>query len=96
MTRVLAIMFVTVALLSDPASARGPLGFAPNPGFVHPGFVARPGFIPRRNFINNRFFFRGFFVERPGIVVAPYPAYPYPPYPYYPYYPPYPFYVAPP
>jgi hypothetical protein len=101
MTRVLAIMFVTVTLLANPAAARGvgrgsPMGFAPHPGFMHPGFFAHPGFFPRRNFVNNRFFFRGFFVGRPGIVVAPYPAYPYRPYPYYPYYPPYPFYVAPP
>ena len=78
MNRALAIMFVTVTLLASPAAARGfgrgsPMGFAPHPGFVHPGFFAHPGFFPHRNFVNNRFFFRGFFVG-PGIAVAPYPA----------------------
>jgi hypothetical protein len=81
MIRAFAIMFVTVTLLANPAAARAPSGFGPHPGFVHPGFVAHPGFFPRRNFINNRFFFRGFFVGRPGIVVAPFLAYPYPPTP---------------
>jgi hypothetical protein len=88
MTRALAIMFVTMTLLASPAATRGvgrgsPMGFAPHPGFVHPGFFARPGFFPHLNFVNNRFFAGGFFVG-PGVVVAPYPSYPYPYYPNYP------------
>ena len=106
MTRTPTVVLVMVTLLAGPAAAQGfgrgsRMGFAPHPGFGHPGlfvrpgFGPRPGFFPQHDFVNNRF--RGFFVG-PGIVVAPYPAYPYPYYPSYPYpyYSPYPLYVAPP
>jgi hypothetical protein len=66
-------MFVTVTLLANPAAAEGfRRGFAPHPGFVHPGFFARPGFFPHGSFVNNRVFFRGFFVG-PGFVPFGFP-----------------------
>jgi hypothetical protein len=57
MTRLLALKFVTATLLANPAAARGPIGFALHPGFIHPGFEGIQAFFLHRNFVNNRFFF---------------------------------------
>jgi hypothetical protein len=98
MTRVLAVMLVTMTLLANQADARGTsggahMGLGPHPGFAHPGVLVRPGFFPHRNSVHNHIFFRynrGFsrrFFVGPGVVLAPYSACPYPYYPYpdYPY-----------
>jgi hypothetical protein len=78
MTKTLAaVVFVSLTLAANPVAARGfargAPGFAPHPGFIHPGF------FPHRFVANNRIFF-GF---APGVVAAAPPyAYPYYPYPY--------------